>query len=99
MISDEFSPGLLALVPTRKAHWPSNTAVEKLNRKDLDGFLNDAKNDRHTFIKEAARKVDQVMPLFEGKSCEAVLKIEQVGVEEFENIEDQSAILLLLDSV
>ncbi len=26
MISDEFSPGLLALVPTQKAHWPSNTA-------------------------------------------------------------------------
>lgn len=39
------------------------------------------------------------MPLFEGTCSGITLKIEQVGVEELKNIEDESAVLDLLDSV
>lgn len=73
--------------------------IEKLNRKDLGGFIESAENFRHSFIKRAAQKVAQVMPLFEGTCSGITLKIEQVGVEELKNIEDESAVLDLLDSV
>ncbi len=77
------------------------TRVEKLNRKDLDDFLRSAKNGRHSFIKEAAQKVAQIMPLFEGTPCETVLKLEQAGVGELEAIQDldESRGLEFLDSV
>ncbi|EXJ91777.1 hypothetical protein A1O3_00327 [Capronia epimyces CBS 606.96] len=96
-ISDEFSTGVLALIPTQKAHWPSNTAVEKLNQKDLAGFLNKAKNDRYSLIKGAAQRVTRLIPLFEGKGCEAMLKMEQVGVEVLQHIQNESDILQFLD--
>ncbi|KAH0835057.1 hypothetical protein FOPE_03968 [Fonsecaea pedrosoi] len=100
-INKEFSIGILALIPSGKANWPSNAAVEKLNRKDLDDFLRPAKNSRHSFIKEAAQKVAQIMPLFEGAPCETVLKLEKAGVGELESIQDQDEPrgLEFLDSV
>lgn len=68
----------------------SQTArVEKLKRKDLDDFLKPEKNDRHSFIKEAAQRVARIMPLFEGKPCETIFKLEQASVGELESIKDQ----------
>ncbi|KIX98869.1 uncharacterized protein Z520_05330 [Fonsecaea multimorphosa CBS 102226] len=97
----EFSIGILALIPSGKADCASNAAVEKLSKKDLDDFLRPAKNSRHSFIKEAAQKVTQIMPLFEGTPCETVLKLERAGVGELESIrhQDEPKGLEFLDSV
>lgn len=72
--------------------------IERMNKAQVDACFDYISQYREDIVKEAATRAGLIMPLFEGKQCDVVLRLEAERVDDFgEDAETSIGLLELLN--